>query len=1038
MSAKTANHIAVTGLACRFPGAPDLDAFGQLLANGASGLSRVAEPDPRRVPVRGQLEDIELFDPALFRLSPSEARILDPQQRLFLENALLALHHGRLDPKRFPGRVACFAAAEHSDYLRLHLEHNPALAGTVSRRQLRLANDREFLASRASFLLGLDGPALNVQAACASGLAAVHLAVQCLLAGEADAALAGAVSLRLPNGRGYRARQHGPFSRDGLARAFDRDSRGTVPGDGVGVVLLRRLDDALADGDAIHAVIRGSALNNDGHKSSYHAPGTAAQRRAAEEALALAELPPAKIAFVEATGIGTRLCDALELEALAAVYGAQRSAPLRVGAVKTQVGHLGPASGMAALIKLVLALQRGFVPATLNYQRPGPFQALESGVIAVNNQAEPWPLTGTRHGAVHCFGVGGTNVHLVLSAAPRHEAAQPLPAPPFQRQRCWIEPPPHQARPNGNRLQPAAHIGDWFYQPLWKQASAQPAAERHGGTCLVFADATPLTQALLERLRAQFDQLFWIEADANYRPPADGRAAIKPGDPAQAERLIEDLSVLGARPDRLIHLWGLADQDPSERGFYSLVALAQALGRRRSTLPGQDPTLALTVLAQGLHRIHGRERLCPEKALVLGACQVIPLEFPGFSCRVVDLEPSETLAEPLAQIAAELGHDEQPSVVAWRGGLRLTPHYEPLSLERQAGADWVRTDFPRPGAVYLITGGLGGIGLNLARFLARTPGVALALIARTPLDEHSERGQSVRELRNLGATVAVYQADVAVRTDMTRALAAIQRELGHPTGVFHCAGLAGGGMILRAERARREAVLAPKLLGTQILAELLAARPPEFMILTSSLNALVGGVGLVDYAAANAFQNAFAAAAPFPTAALILGEAWLEVGMAANYTREAAAVERKKRLKRGITSAQGEALFAALARALPQQLIVSSLPLAERMQRFQAQQGFRGLASKKAVADPLPSLREAWRDFLGHDTFDDHTNFFDLGGDSLMAVHLTRRLRRTLGLDLGPASLLRAPTIAALAALISGSTTKPNALDNLDNRSSTK
>ncbi len=1016
MSAKTANHIAVIGMACRFPGAPDLDAYGRLLAEAASGLSQVADPDPRRVPVRGLLTDIEDFDAEAFGLSHTEARILDPQQRLFLECARQALHHGALAPAAFPGRIACFAAAEHSDYLSQHLEGNPKLAGLVSRRQLRLANDREFLASRTSFLLGLDGPALNVQAACASGLAAIHLAVQCLLAGEADAAMAGAVSLRLPCARGYRYRKHGPFARDGIARAFDGDATGTVPGDGVGVVLLRRLDDAVADSNPIWAVIRGSALNNDGHKASYHAPGTVGQRRAAEEALALAELLPSKVAFVEATGIGTRLCDALELEALAAVYGSERTTPLRVGAVKTQLGHLGPASGLAAFIKLVLALEQGLVPTTLNYRQPGPFQALADGVITVNNQAEPWPLPGRRHGAVHCFGVGGTNVHMVLSAPPRSRAIHPQQPLDWHRQRFWIEPPARPAPRPGTRLQAATEIADWFYQPSWKLCPLTTIPPQTGGTWLVFADSSPLVTGLLARLRPACDQVWLIEASPSYRAPADCSAAIEPGNEAHAAQLVEDLAKLGISPDRLIHLWNLADHDLLERAFYSLVALAKALGRRRSTVPGADPALTLTVFTSGLHRLHGGEQLAPIKALSLGACQVIPLEFPGFDCRVVDLEPSAP--QLLDQILAELGQPGNAVSVAWRGGLRFAPHYEQIRLDGGAAADWLNTDFPRQGAVYLITGGLGGIGLNLARYLAHTPEVVLALTSRSPLAEDSQRAQAVAELRALGATVAVYQADAADRAAMASALAAIATRFGKLNGVFHCAGLAGGGMILRAERARRQAVLAPKLEGTLILAELLAERPPEFMLLTSSLNALVGGVGLVDYAAANAFQNAFAAAAPFPTAALILGEAWLEVGMAASYTRQAASVQKHKRLKRGITSAQGDRLFAALGRALPRQLIVSSLPLRERMARFKAQQAFQTLDPKLRRDDLLPALRQAWRDFLGHDQFDDHSNFFDLGGDSLMAVHLARRLRKALGRDLGPASLLRAPTIAELVRLL--------------------
>ncbi|MBE7941751.1 MULTISPECIES: type I polyketide synthase [Ramlibacter] len=431
--------IAVVGMAGRFPGARNLRELWSLLAQGreatrwltpgelrAAGVPEALAADPHYVPASLALPDMPMFDAGFFGFSRRDAEIMDPQHRHFLEVAWEALEDAGHVPERFEGAVGVFAGCGMQAYLAYNLLSNPALVQSVGLFSLRhTGNDKDFLCSRLSYLLDLRGPSVSVQTACSTSLVAVHMASQSLLAGECDMALAGGVSIELPHGQGYRYAEGEILSPDGHCRAFDADAAGTLFGSGAAVVVLRRLEDALADGDNIQAVILGSAVNNDGAgKAGYFAPSVDGQARAAAEALAVAGVEPASVGYIEAHGTGTPVGDPIEVAALAQAYGGAAAGSVGLGSLKTNIGHLDTAAGAAGLIKAVLALRHGLLPATLNFRAPNPRMQIAQTPFHVLDRARAWPAgEAPRRAAVNSLGVGGTNAHVVLQEAPRRAAA---------------------------------------------------------------------------------------------------------------------------------------------------------------------------------------------------------------------------------------------------------------------------------------------------------------------------------------------------------------------------------------------------------------------------------------------------------------------------------------------------------------------------------------------------------------------------------------------------------------------------------------
>ncbi|HEY0738798.1 MAG TPA: type I polyketide synthase, partial [Herpetosiphonaceae bacterium] len=437
--------IAIIGMSGRFPGARNLDQFWQNLCAGIESITFLkndelepslmspADPDtPNYIKAAQILDDAEMFDASFFGYTPRDAELIDPQHRVFLECAWEALERSGYDSEQYKGWIGVFGGLGLPSYLLNNLNQNDevqAMMTSSGSLQLSTANNVDYLSTRVSYKLNLKGPSMTVQTACSTSLVSIHLACQSLLSYQCDMALAGGVSVRAPQRDGYWYQEGGILSPDGHCRTFDAKAGGTVFGSGVGVVMLKRLDEALADGDTIHAIIRGSAVNNDGAlKVGFTAPGVDGQMSVIAMAQRIAGIEPETISYVEAHGTATPVGDPIEVSALTQVFRSrtQKKHFCAIGSVKTNIGHANTAAGVAGLLKTVLALKNQQIPPSLHFESPNPKIDFENSPFFVNTELRDWTAGPTpRRAALNSFGVGGTNAHAVLEEAPPREPSGP-------------------------------------------------------------------------------------------------------------------------------------------------------------------------------------------------------------------------------------------------------------------------------------------------------------------------------------------------------------------------------------------------------------------------------------------------------------------------------------------------------------------------------------------------------------------------------------------------------------------------------------
>lgn len=434
--------IAIIGMSGRFPRAKSLNDYWQNLREGVECISTFSDEElrisgvdaslinnPSYVKRKAILEDIDLFDANFFGFNPGEAEVIDPQHRLFLESASVVLDNAGYTAEGFAGLIGVYAGCSLNSYLLSNLLSNPEVILRLGAYQIMIGNDKDFLSTRVSYKLNLKGPSISVQSACSTSLVAVHLACQGLLNYECDMAIAGGVSIGVPQKTGYLYQEGMILSPDGRCRAFDAKAQGMVGGEGVGVVLLKRMNDALSDGDNIRAVIMGSAVNNDGSlKAGYTAPSIDGQAEVITAAQTAAGIKAETIGYVEAHGTGTALGDPIEIAALTKAfrYTTQKKRFCAIGSVKTNIGHLDITAGVASLIKTVLALQYKLLPPSLHFETPNPLIDFENSPFYVNTSLLEWKAGECpRRAGVSSFGIGGTNAHLVVEEAPVREPSGP-------------------------------------------------------------------------------------------------------------------------------------------------------------------------------------------------------------------------------------------------------------------------------------------------------------------------------------------------------------------------------------------------------------------------------------------------------------------------------------------------------------------------------------------------------------------------------------------------------------------------------------
>ncbi|KQU89318.1 polyketide synthase [Variovorax sp. Root318D1] len=621
----------------------------------------------------------------------------------------------------------------------------------------------------------------------------------------------------------------------------------------------------------------------------------------------------------------------------------------------------------------------------------------------------------------------------------------PLPTYAFQRQRFWVE------AGDATRPSPQAATSDIFYVPNWQRSTPLPAAaqpaERTGCT-LILGDADSFTDRLARTLRERGEQVVLALRGKGFERTAPGQYTVRSGERADHQTLLREAEAEAGPVRRIHHLWSLdggrptpLNADAFEAGYFSLLALVHAFDASAGS--GRDP-LALTIVTDGLEDVSGTEQLVPEKATLLGIAKVASQEYPSVACRVVDVvlpAPESAAESDLARrVADEAASAQEDFVVAYRGPHRWVKNYEPLPAQPA-------TPRLREGGVYLITGGMGGVGLALARHLSRAWKARLVLLGRTPLpargdwerivasaDEPAALRRKLRqliELETAGAQVLTLTADVTDAAQLREALAAAHARFGALNGVVHAVMDPGLGMIVQRTRAQVEAAFAPKVAGTRALLDALRAEPLDFVLFCSSIATLVGGLGRSDYAAANAYLDALATAHRRTSALPVFSvnwDAWRDVGAAADMDLPEGV---------GLAERAGVLAFERIVNGpdLPQ-TVVSVSPLAPRLRPLgnlldtvgadQPATEARASHSRPVLptpyAEPEGELEEGlaalWTEALGIASVGVHDNLFELGGDSLLAIRLLSRVRKAYGVELQPADFFKAPTVAELAALV--------------------
>ncbi|MFI5777661.1 type I polyketide synthase [Nocardia sp. NPDC051570] len=978
-------RIAVVGMACRLPDADTIGDYWRNLCDGHESIRPLrtaampVDPPYGYVHAGSTLADHDKFDAEFFEMSPREAQFLDPQHRLFLLCAYEAFEDAGIVPVDNPNPVGVFAGAGISTYLLRNLIGHAATFDSPSAQLHALhGNASDYLATRISYKLNLTGPSVSVQTACSTSLVAVHQAVQALVDFQCDVALAGGASVQVPHEAGYLYEEGSILSPDGHCRAFDASAAGTVFGSGAGAVVLKRLSDALADGDHIHAVILGSAINNDGgRKVGFTAPGIAGQRAVIREALSVAGIDAASIGYVEAHGTGTKLGDPIEVAALSAAYREHTEANqfCALGSVKTNLGHLNSAAGVAGLIKAVLTVREGQIPASLNFSRANPEIDFAASPFFVNTELRPFDAQ-VRRAAVSAFGIGGTNAHVIVEQPPT-PAASVAKGP---RALVISARTAEDADRLAQRL--SAHLAETGQDLAAIARTLDKGRRRFPHRRLVVAETT-------------------AEAATAFGRPSAGQAfvdpavvALFPGQGIALGSLFAELAdAVPAFGDRLRECARLLREDS---GFDLDAALLGGEGTEQT----QVALFSIEYALAGMWRAFGvapRELLGHSLGELVCATLAGVFELPEALRLVVGRGRIMAAAPPGAMLAVSVGAQDL--------------------IERLPEDVWLAADNSATRCVVAGTqAAVGRFAESLSQDgIAHSP-LPVAHAFHTPLmDEAAARfaelvgtvaRQAPREAFWSNLTGAPITAEQATDPDywarqMTSTVrfreAAEELTRRHPELIGLEVG-PGKSLMSFLRTASRE-VVAVASAGTAT-----GGRPAATAIVEAAGRLWLHGLE-IDLAAAHA--DTAHATVSLPTYPFALQRYWIDPPEAPR--------------TRATPRSTAPLVAAETSSHLPAGSHLSVVPTDGVLDPDPATDPDSSLAADDAD-DFTEAIRgrvaEIWYEALGSDTIGAHANFFEVGGDSLMAVHVATRLRAVFPVQLVLGDLFARPTIAGMADVI--------------------
>lgn len=882
--------IAIIGMACRFPDAKNIDEFWSNLNRGKESIKNISsksEMPQNYVPYSGHMEGIDLFDAEAFGISPKEAELLDPQQRIILETAYEALSDAGLGNLKQAKSVGTFVSSSLSRYLLFHLLPQVEAGNLTTPLGALLGTDKDYLATKLAFKLNLTGPAVNVQTACSSSLVAVNEAIKSLHHNECRAALAGGVSLLLEK-EGYVYEDGGIGSRDGKCRPFDHAASGTVAGSGAGIVVLKKLSEALKDQDHIYAVIKGIAVNNDGsHKVGFTAPSHRGEVDVMKLALHKAGIKPEEVTFIETHGTATAIGDEIEFSAMNEVYQGNTK---YLGALKANIGHLDAASGIAGLIKTALVLKHSSIPPQINFEK---FPAhIKTDSFRVNK--EKVLLSDKTIAAVSSFGMGGTNAHAILSSLDKHlRTEKKTKRPSFNHRSYWI--------PKSSRVAAKVTREQHLSSPVWEQIILEPSHESMAYEHLQIQENTRWSDIKNELLK---------------------------------------LSELHKHHKIAILISGWLGQ-----------------------------------------RIINTENGHPQLSEILALIRVAKDEYPHLDLRLLDsdlndLQVKEILPAIFSQPQSELANRHGQFYAKKWNKLEAPP----VTVHK--------------GKTFLVTGGTGGIGKLVIQHLKKNYEAHIILLVRT---------------HDSSLAFDQYVCDITNKMNVEETMIKLKTEHGKIDFVLHLAGKAIGKMLQTVSQEEIDEVWRPKTEAFLNLISTFKIQDQTRFILFSALNAELGGFGQFAYSRANEAlnQSALKYAAEGWKVSSILWSGWSQTGMKKNHAphpdSELTVSDALHLLDQTLNIAR------PIIAVTPYPMLMMKEKILETQDQKSSPQNI-GL-NKQELTSYFTKL---WQVHLGVETINPDDSFFDLGGDSLLALTLKKEIEDDLKISLPISTLVKSHTISIL------------------------
>lgn len=1007
------NDIAVVGLACRFPQSTSIDEFWLNLKQGKNlisyftvaellkaGIDKALLNHPQYVRAKGLLPDIDQFDHDFFKWSKMDADSTDPQHRVFLETVWTALFNAGFHEERGHERFGVFAACNTlNSYLYAHLFSRPELLKNLGAYYLALNNGPEFLATRVAYTFNFTGPAIFAHSACSSSLAVIQQACQSLLDFSCDMAIAGAVNWRTPHKTGYLYQEGMILSPDGLCRPFDQHAAGTVPSDGVGVVLLKRLTDALHDHNHIYAVIKSVAINNDGSKKmGFSAPSVGGQTQVIADALAIADIDGKDIRYVEAHGTATALGDPIEFAGLKQFYGLDTYNPTFLGSVKSNLGHLDVAAGMAGFIKAVLCLYHHEIPPMLHFSSYNPNIDHHNSGLKVNSELVRLNKSNqANYAAVSSFGIGGTNLHLILEQY-QQEQKMANSSYIFQKTHCWIE---AQSTPSVPAIVKPA-IRDWYTVPCWalnpldKKISDDKLKKKE------YIVVIAATIADMEQISPLLKQ-HYLHILAFTHEQCD--AKLKLGEVLQS-------TSIGSADFLYMPLFQPKTKKwQNANGYQTILTFFQAIQHFFSK------PCNLYIVCSELYALTEAQPTNPMHYTIEGFSNVLSQEFPNWHCKTINfIDPMEQnwpklVVEELTQITPDLK-------ICYQYSQRYTKEYRGLTLVEDNKHPIIHAE-----GVYYITGGLGGMGLVVAEFLARIAPCQVILASRNGV-QSLHQTEAIQRIEALGARVRVASVDIADFEALNQSVTALHAEGLAINGVIHAAGnIDPDSMYSMNEMSEEKLELhfAPKIRGLDNLIKALEKHKLDFFVCMSSLSTSLGGLKYSCYSAANNYLNGVALSRFRCSKTHWLSLNW--DGWIYDNQHEKEQYEELKRIL--ITPSEGLKVLADLFTFTTCPVI--NISVRNFYERYAAwKQAAIGLYSTRInklnkqykFADLYADIKIRWQHSLGLEDIDEDSDFYLSGGDSLLAVSMSHNISETYDIQFLPNHFLVNPTVYKQAKFI--------------------